>query len=130
MKVSVVMTILALGAFLVSCSGGGKSPADVSKSFIEKMEKGDIGGAYKLLDGTAEATEEESQKVKAFLGEGTKEIREKNGIKKIDVIEETISEDGKEANVRLNLTFGNGETDETTSKLKKTDEGWKISVEK
>jgi len=130
MRVTVVVTIFALGSFLLSCSGGGKTPADVSKSFTEKMEKGDIEAAYKLLDGTAEATEEESQKVKALLGEGSKQIKEKNGIKNIEVIEETISEDGKEAEVTLNITYGNGETDESTSKLKKTDDGWKMSLSK
>jgi hypothetical protein len=127
--VTLALAIMASFSLLVSCSGSGKSPADVSKSFLLKLEKGDVDGAYNLLNGTGEATEEEMQKMKAFLGEGSKQLAEKKGIKSIEVVEENISEDGSKADVTLKVTYGNGEVDETNSVLRKSGEGWKISIE-
>jgi hypothetical protein len=125
-----VLALVATTGLMVSCSGSGKSPAGVSKSFIQKLEKGDVDAAYQMLDGTENATAEETQKLKAFLSEGTKEISTKGGIKKIEVVSETISEDGKTAEVTIMLTYGNGETDESTTKLKNSEDGWKIFLGK
>lgn len=130
MLVTLALVTMAALSLLVSCSGSGKTPADISKSFIYSLEKGDVDAAYDLLNGTGEATEEEMQKMKAFLGEGSKQIAEKKGIKSIEVVEETISEDGTKADVTLRVTYGNGEEDESESVLRKTEEGWKISIEK
>ena len=125
-----VLALVATTGLMVSCSGSGKSPTDVSKSFIQKLEKGDVDAAFKMLDGAEKATAEENEKLKAFLSEGTKEISSKGGIKKIEVVSETISEDGKTAEVTIMLTYGNGETDESTTKLKNTEDGWKIFLGK
>lgn len=125
-----VLALVATTGLMVSCSGSGKSPADVSKSFILKLEKGDVDAAFKMLDGAENATTEENEKLKAFLSEGTKEISTKGGIKNIEVVSETISEDGKTAEVTIMLTYGNGETDESTTKLKNSEDGWKIFLGK
>ncbi|KAF5068069.1 hypothetical protein DSECCO2_246820 [anaerobic digester metagenome] len=130
MLVTLALAIMASFSLLVSCSGSGKSPAEVSKSFLLNIEKGDIDAAYNLLNSTGEATEEEMQKMKAFLGEASKQLAEKKGIKSIEVVEENISEDGSEANVTLKVTYGDGEVDETNSVLRNSGEGWKISIEK
>lgn len=129
-RISMFMAIFAFFAFMASCGGGAKSPAAVSKSFVEKIEKGDVSAAIKMLDGVDKATEEEIQKMEAFLGEGSKEIATKGGIKKIDVLSETISEDGMEAEVDLKVIYGDGEEDESTTKLKNIDGNWKISMGK
>lgn len=125
-----VLALVATTGLMVSCSGSGKSPADVSKSFMLKLEKGDVDAAYNMLDGAEKATAEESQKLKEFLSEATKEISNKEGIKNIEVVSETISEDGKTAEVDILLTYGNGETDQSTTKLKNTEDGWKIFLGK
>ncbi|MDY0104292.1 MAG: DUF4878 domain-containing protein [Lentimicrobium sp.] len=129
-RISMIMAVFAFFAFMASCGGGAKSPADVSKSFVEKIEKGDVSAAVKMLDGADKATEEEIQKMEAFLGEGSKEVASKGGIKSIDVLSETISDDGMEADVDLKVIYGNGEEDESTTKLKKIDGNWKISMGK
>jgi hypothetical protein len=129
-KVSMFVAVFAFMALITSCSGGGNSPADVSKSFVEKIEKGDVGAAVKMLDGAEKATKEEIQKMEAFLSEGSKEVTSKGGIKSIDVLSETISEDGLEAEVDLKVTYGDGEEDESTTKLKNIDGNWKISMGK
>jgi hypothetical protein len=129
-SISMFMAMFAFFAFMASCGGGLKSPADVSKSFVEKIEKGDVGAAVKMLDGADKATKEEVQKMEAFLSEGSKELSSKGGIKKIEVISETISEDGMDATVDLKVTYGNGEEDDSTTKLKNIDGNWKISMGK
>jgi hypothetical protein len=129
-KIASATMILAIIALMVSCSGGGKSPADVSKAFVTSIEKGNVDEAIKMLDGGDKASEEDMTKLKAFLGEGSKQIAEKGGIKNIEVVSEEISEDGKKADVKLKITYGNGETDDSSSNLILTDAGWKMTMEK
>lgn len=129
-RIPMLLAVFAFMAFMISCSGGGNSPAAVSKSFVKKMEKGEIKAAARMFEGMENATEEELQKTEAFLSEGSKEIASKGGIKKIDVLSETISKDGLKADVELKVTYGNGEEDESNTKLKKTEDGWKITFGK
>ena len=124
------LAVFAFMAFLFSCSGGGNSPAGVSKSFLLKVERGDTEAAAKMFEGMENATEEEMQKSKALLDESSKEIALKGGVKKVDVLNETISEDGQNASVEMKVTYGNGEEDESTTKLIKTEDGWKLTLGK
>lgn len=124
------IAVFALMAFLVSCSGGGNSPKAVSKSFFEKVEKGDTSAALRMVDGMEDATEEEIQKSEAFLSEGTRNMAERGGVKKIEVVSEKISEDGLKADVELKVTYGNGEVDDSSTKLNKRKDGWKITMGK
>lgn len=129
-RIPLFLAVFAFMAFLISCSGGRNSPAGVSKSFIEKVEKGDTEAAAKMFEGMGTATEEEMQKSRALLDVSSKEIASKGGIKKIDVLDETISQNGQTAHVELKVTYGNGEEDESITRLIKTDEGWKITLGK
>ena len=129
-RIPMFLAVFAFMAFLISCSGGANSPTGVSKSFLLKVEKGDTEAAAKMFEGMENATEEEMQKSKALLDESSKEIAAQGGIKKVDVLNETISEDGQTASVDLKVTFGNGEEDESTTKLIKTEDGWKLTLGK
>ena len=129
-RISMLVAVCTFMAFVISCSVGGNSPAAVSKSFVEKVEKGDTEAAAKMFDGMENATEEEMQKSESFLSEGTKEMAAKGGVKKIEVVSEKISDDGLKADVELKVTYGNGEVDDSSTKLKKTEDGWKITLEK
>lgn len=129
-KVSMFVAVFAFMALITSCSGGGNSPADVSKSFIKNIEKGNVNAAVKMLEGAENGTDEEIQKMEAFFSESSKELESKGGVKKIEVISETISDDGMKADVVLNVTYGNGEEDESTTKLKNIDGDWKITMGK
>lgn len=132
-KISKVLMIVAAFSFvalLISCSSNANSPAGVSKSFIKKVEKGDVTEAVKMLEVAEKGSDEEIQKMEAFLSEGSKEMKSKGGVKKIEVISETISDDGMKADVVLKVTYENGEEDESSTKLKKTDKGWKITMGK
>lgn len=124
------LAVFTFMAFLVSCSGGVNSPAAVSKSFIQKVEKGDTESAAKMFEGMENATEEEMQKSKALLDESSKEIASKGGVKKVDVLNETISEDGQNASVEMKVTYGNGEEDKSITKLINTEDGWKLTLGK
>ena len=45
--------------------------------------------------------------------------------KDVEVLEETVSEDGQSAVVKLKLTYGNGKTDTQKEKLVMTENGWR-----
>ena len=130
-RITMLVALMALVSMMVSCSGGGgSSPSAVAKNFVQKIEKGDVDAAVKMLDGADEATAEEMEKMKAFLAEGTKQMAEKGGIKSIEVIDETINEEGNEAKVKTKIVYGDGTTDESSSNLVKKDKGWKVSMAK
>lgn len=128
----VILALVSAAAFstLISCSGSGKSPADVSKSFMLDIEKGDLESAIQLMDGSGEATEEEMQKMKELLGEGSRLIEEKGGIRYMDVVSEGITDDGTKAEVKLKITYGNGEVEDSNATLINTEDGWKVTLAK
>ena len=61
---------------------------------------------------------------------GMKEYEKKGGIKDIEILSETISEDGNTAVVKTKTTFGNGETEEGDQKMVKKDGKWLMSLGK
>ena len=129
-KVSMFMAVFACMAFLISCSGGGNSPADTSKAFVKNIEKGNIDAAVRLFKAAETATPEEIEKMSSMLSEGTGQVESKGGVKKMEVLSETISEDGKKAEVELKIIYENGEEDVSITDLRKTDDGWKLVLEK
>ena len=124
--------VFALG-FLTACSSG--SPAQAAKKYAEYMESGDYD---KFVDGIAfsdTATEEEVKQQKemilALLQEkGQKSMEEKGGLKKVEIISETISEDGNTAKVILKQTYGNGDTEDANYDMTKKDGRWKMVIKK
>ncbi len=128
----VILALVSAAAFstLFSCSGSGKSPADVSKSFMLNIEQGDVESAILLMDGSDEATEEELQKMKELLGEGSRQIEEKGGIRFMDVVSEGLTDDGTKAEVKLKITYGNGEVEDSNATLVNTEDGWKVALAK
>jgi len=126
MSAIIGFAIISLMFFTTSCSGPS-TPGAALKDFNYAMEKGNTDEIISMLNGNEkEMTEEDKAKLTALFGAGKEEIAKKGGIKSIEIIEETISEDGNSAKVKAKTTFGDGTEDEGTSKLIKVDGDWKI----
>lgn len=76
-----------------------------------------IEGVY-LPEGMDEQRKEkeEAQLLAIIKEKGAKEYERKGGVKSIEILSETISEDGESAIVEYKQTFGNGEEEQQSQK--------------
>ena len=128
--IGLLLLAFAILSVMVSCGGGKSTPARATLAFTDNVENGNIDAAISMLQGVKEATPEEIDKLRAGLSESSKEMKENGGIKDKEILKETLSEDGTTATVQMRVTYGDGSTDDSDTKLVKTDDGWKIRVEK
>jgi hypothetical protein len=123
--------VLTIG--LQSCGGGGmtgNTPGATVKKSISLMadKKYDkVVEMYAKKDGTA-LTEEEKGKMLGLMTMANAELTKKEGIKALDITEEKIAEDGKTAEVKWKITYGNGKTEENDGKLVKVGSDWKMII--
>jgi hypothetical protein len=120
------LSLLVIGAFLlIACSGSG--PGATVKNFYQLVEKGEVNEAMELMTpGIKEMMQ--AMGGPALFGEGTKEFKDKGGIKKIKILKEEIN--GDVAEVEVEVEFGNGTNEKQTMNLTKVDGKWKISPDK
>ena len=128
--IGLLLLAFAIVSVMVSCGGGKSTPARATLAFTDNVENGNIDAAISMLQGVKEASPEEIDKLRAGLSESSKEMKENGGIKNKEILKETLSEDGTTATVQMRVTYGDGSTDDSDTKLVKTDDGWKIRVEK
>ena len=121
MKKACLLGVLLLSLSLVGCSSSN-NPSGVVKDFMKYTADGKMNEAVNLV------TEQGQGLVTAFFPMMTAEIKKKGGIKAIDIIKEEIT--GDTATVTHIVKYGNGSTDEDSSKLTKQDGKWKLHVSK
>ena len=57
-------------------------------------------------------------------------MEEKQGLKDVQVLEETIGEDGKTATLKVKFVYGDGSEEESTQEMVKQGDKWKMKFEK
>ena len=82
---------------------------------------------YVTRDGK-EFSEPETQKMEGLAAMAYEQHEKKDGVKNIEIQEETISEDGNSAKVKYIIHFKNGDKDNETTNLLKIDGKWFIKV--
>lgn len=133
MKKIFYLSLVLLCIVFASCSS--KSPGAVAKKYMEYVKTGDY---EKFADGivykegaTTEQKEQGKTMIVALLKEkAAKEIEKKGGIKEIEMVSETIAEDGKTADVILKTTYGDGESQESDCRMVLQDNVWKMDIRK
>ena len=121
MKKAWLLGMLLLCLSIIGCSSSN-SPSGVVKDFMKYTADGKANEAVALVSDQGQAI------VTAFFPMMTAEIKKKGGIKSIDIIKEEIS--GDTAAVTHVVKYGDGSTDEDSSKLIKQDGKWKMHVSK
>lgn len=58
------------------------------------------------------------------------EYKKKEGISGVEMISEEMAEDGQTATVKMKITYGNGETDESEVAMVLKDGTWKMDLKK
>lgn len=128
-----LFSLLAMCALLFSaCSPN--SPSEAAKKYATYLKNGDF---EKWVDGVAfgeDATDANVKASKAMLlammEAGKEKLNEKGGIKNIETVSETISEDGKTAKVTLKITYGDGTSEESSSDMIQEKGTWKMYMKK
>lgn len=119
---------LACTFLLSSCSAD--TPGQVAKDFVGYLKSGDskkMMGTIAMDKDMDQSDKKQAELAAAAMAEKAKAgLEEKGGLKNVEIVSETIDEDGETAKVVLKLTYGNGNDDENTYKMVKQDGKWKI----
>ena len=122
---SLIVAAMLVACCLVSCKQN--TPSAIAADCIESVKAGD----YKAFVDTFDMTDEDkAQLTQVFEQKGKETIEKAGGIQGYEIIEENISEDGAKATVKSKITYGNGDTDDSTFAFAKVDGEWKQVLEK
>ena len=129
----ILVLFSAMALFMTSCSPS--SPGDAFKGYMEMMKNGDNKGFAQgfAVDETQtpEEQEQQAQLIENLIGDKTKKMmEEKQGLKDVQVLEETIGEDGKTATLKVKFVYGDGSEEESTQEMVKQGDKWKMKFEK
>lgn len=134
MKKNITLNFLVVAILsLVACSP--TTPGKALKSYLTDLVNENyesfMEGIYFPEDMDEQRKEKEEAQLLAIITEkGSKEYEKKGGVKSIEILSETISEDGKSAIVEYKQTFGNGEEEKQSQKMIKKDDKWFIDMRK
>lgn len=123
MRLKFWLAALLLGLLVVLTGCGSSGPSDTVEDFYRSVEAGKPDQAISLLSSTLINNMGED-KLKQGLVQQTKVIKDKGGITSIRTEEEVI---GDTAEVKAEVTYGDGETQSETVTLAKEDGNWKIT---
>ena len=130
---SYLIILAAAMCFMTSCTKS--SPSAAFLNYMEKLKAGDYKGFVQGFSVDENKTPEEQEKAQQTLeslisDKTAKSMEEKQGLKDIQILEETIDEDGKTATIKAKLIYGNGEEQVNTQKMVKQGDEWKMELTK
>jgi hypothetical protein len=135
-RITAMLTVVWLMMATVSCGGGGgKTPSEVAKIFVEATLSMDYEAAEKYV--TKEVLESDEYKefkkgIKTaksnFSKEELKATQAILKLVKVEVVGEEIAADGKSATVTVKVS-GYGEAEENPVSLVKENGRWKLPLE-
>jgi len=122
--------VLALASLLAACSLAS-SPEKTVETFYRAVAEKEMDKAIEQL-ALGEVSAGEMVLAKGLLqmaiGVLAVEIESNGGLKRIDVLESTVAEDGQSARVRVKLIFNNGKDDTQSDRLRLEEGKWKMTL--
>ena len=129
----IALIVSAIG--LASCGGGSGSVAKndtpgqvVEKSYKLLQDENYEKAAAMFCSNGKMLTKEEMEKVEGLCAMGYAQFQEKDGIKDVIIIEETLVGDELTARVKYNIVFKNGDEDDKKQALTKIDGKWYLEI--
>ncbi len=132
MKKLFTLLMVALLGF-ASCSKGASTPGEAAKTVTDLTIKGDYKAVVDMIyfkDVKPEELENTKEMMVGLLTMAASELEKQGGVKKFEVLSETISEDGKTAVVEAETTYGNGTVDKEKNEFVLVDGKWMIDMGK
>ena len=121
-----VLIAMTMSLTLVSCGGGGTTPVDMETKLQTYFQKGDFEKAINYtieISMPNESTEMMKSMGSMFAEKMKQAMDEKGGLKDFKVTE--VSNDGATAELNIDLTYGDGTTDEQSATYIMVDGKWK-----
>jgi len=130
LKIYTILLVVAVAFSLNSCKSKTSVPGDAIVKAYDFMKNKQFEKAAKMyISGKGEKfTEAETKKMEGLAAMAYEQHEENDGVKNIEITEETIAEDGKSAKVKFIIHFNNGETDTEKADLLNIDSAWFIKV--
>lgn len=125
--------VAALTLFMSSCEKS--TPSKAYQSYVELLKKGDYKTfAQNFSINDSLSAEDQAKQVDLYESIITdkvdKKLKEKNGLKEMQVLEETFSEDGNKAILKVKFIYGDGTEEESTQEMVKQKGQWKMVFNK
>ena len=134
MKKLFTLFAVAVAMFMASCAGAPATPSDAAVEYYQYVANGDyeaFADAIHFDTTDPEEIAEGKAMITSFYKEKAEpEIKSKGGIKSIEALNETISEDGNTANVELKIVYGDGSEKTEDAKMVKVEGKWLLSFDK
>ena len=128
-KVLLGFAVIMLAVVSVSCSKSS-SPKDVVTTYLQAMKSKNYEKAAECFyyEGTKDEIKADKTQMLALIEKGGQSLEEKEGIKSFKIT--SVEEDGDNAVVKGEITYGNGEVKEDEIETKKVDGKWYIDMDK
>ena len=129
-KVILGFAVIMLAVVAVSCSKSS-SPKDIVTTYLQAMKSKDYKKAAECFyyEGTKDEIEEAKAQMVDLIKKGGESVEKKGGIKSFKI--NSVEENGDNAIVRGEVTYGNGEVDDDeVIEVKKVDGKWYIDMDK
>ncbi len=131
MKKLFSLLAFAVAMFMVACSTAPATPSDAAVECYESVANGDYEAFAEALHFDTSDPEEIAEgkaMITSFYKEkAAPEIESLGGIKSVEALSETVSEDGNSANVQIKIVYGDGSENTEDVKMVKVDEKWMLS---
>lgn len=114
-------------AVMTSCGSSTSSPSEVALAATKCMQEKDFSGYVDLTDADSGS---KSMMVSMISEKATQQMDSKGGITNFAVQSEEIADDGQTAVVKMNITYGNGDTEVSNIKCVNKDGKWLVSKDK
>lgn len=124
-RFTITLSAIVLAASLLASCGFLNSPSSLVRSFYSAIDKAQHDKAFRCFE---PKITEEGGKIRMVVDEFTKKAKEGGGIKKVEIISETIRPDGK-VKVDYRLHLGNGKTESDSILAVKIKGRWYLTME-
>lgn len=116
-----------------SCMGdneaNNETPGDVVENFYRLVQNKEYDKAARMCSNKGKIlTVEEVQKVEKRISWSAVDYENKNGIKEVIIIEETVIGDYVSAKVKYNIVYNNGDEDDNVQALEKINGKWYLKI--
>ena len=123
----------AMTLFMSSCEKS--TPSKVYQGYVELLKKGDYKTfAQNFSVDDSLSAEDQAKQVDLYESIITdkvdKKLKEKEGLKDMQVLEETFSEDGNKATLKVKFIYGDGTEEESTQEMVKQKGKWRMVFNK
>ena len=134
MKKLFTLFAVAVAMFMVSCAGAPATPSDAAVEYYQCVVNGDYEAFANAVhfDTTdpEEIAEGKAMITSLYKEKAAPQIEKKGGVKSIEAVGETISEDGNTANVQLKVVYGDGSEKNEDVKMVKVEDKWMLAFDK